>query len=149
MFFTKFNAFRAVNFIFIIILSANIASGQALETDNEGFEIFNYDDGDTTITMKKYFICFLKTGPDRNQSEAEAAEIQTGHLAHMDRLADQNKICIAGPFGDDGDIRGVVIYNVKTMEEAVKLTQQDPAVIAGRLTIEIHPWWAMKGAKLY
>jgi len=25
----------------------------------------------------------------------------------------------------------------------------DPAVIAGRLTIEIHPWWGAVGSKLH
>ena len=52
---------------------------------------------------------------------------------------------ISGPFGDDGDIRGITIYNTSSMEIADSLANADPMVKAGRLKIEIHPWWAAKG----
>ena len=99
--------------------------------------------------MQKYFMALLKAGPDRDHSPEEAAVIQKGHLDHMNKLAEEKKICIAGPFGDDGELRGVVIYSVPTLEEAQRLVETDPAVIAGRLIIEVHPWWAAKGSSLY
>lgn len=135
--------------IFLLITCTTHLSAQEPLLDDEGFEIFEYNDGDTSMIMKKYFIAFLKAGPSRSQDPQKAAEIQQAHLNHMAELARQKKICIAGPFGDDGDIRGIVIYNVKSLEEAEELTSKDPAVKAGRLTIEIHPWWAAKGASLY
>jgi hypothetical protein len=55
---------------------------------------------------------------------------------------------ISGPFGDDGDIRGITIYNVPTQKMADSLANMDPMVKAGRLVIEIHPWWAAKGFPL-
>ncbi|WP_367651257.1 YciI family protein [Winogradskyella undariae] len=55
---------------------------------------------------------------------------------------------ISGPFDDDGDIRGVTIYNVPTLKIADSLANSDPMVKEGRLTIEIHPWWAAKGHHL-
>ena len=55
---------------------------------------------------------------------------------------------ITGPFGDDGDIRGITIYNVPTQAMADSLANADPMVKAGRLEIEIHPWWAAKGFSL-
>ena len=55
---------------------------------------------------------------------------------------------ISGPFGDDGDIRGITIYNVPTLKMADSLANIDPAVVAGRLEIEVHPWWAAKGFPL-
>ena len=33
------------------------------QVDTSLYETFSYQDGDTTYVMKKYFICFLKTGP--------------------------------------------------------------------------------------
>lgn len=48
---------------------------------------------------------------------------------------------MAGPFMDDGDIRGIYIFNVKTIEEAQALTETDPAIKAGRLIMELHPWY--------
>ena len=119
------------------------------EVDTSLFETFEYTDGDTTYLMKKYYMVFLKNGPNRNQDEGTAARIQEEHLAHMARLADEKKIVSAGPFDDDGDIRGIVIYSVSSLEEAKELTSQDPAVIAGRLVVEVHPWWAAVGTMLY
>jgi uncharacterized protein YciI len=112
---------------------------QNVTIDSLGFETFTYQEGDTT---------FLKEGPTRDQNEAEAILIQSGHLAHMDKLAKEGKINIAGPFADDGEIKGMVIYSVPSLEEAHRLTSMDPAVKAGRLLIELHPFWAAKGSKL-
>ncbi len=117
--------------------------------EEPAFETFEMKEGDTTYLMKKYFMCFLKAGPKRDQTEEEQAKIQEGHMANINKLAEDKKICIAGPFGDDGDIRGILIFNVPTMEEAEKLAAQDPAVQAGRLIMEFHPWWAAVGSKLF
>ena len=131
-----------------ILLSLTTALTQDLQVDSLGFETFEMTEGDTSYVMKKYFMAFLKEGPTRDQSPEEAAIIQNGHLGYMNQLADENKLSIAGPFGDDGEIRGIVIYNVPTLEEATELVKNDPAVKAGRLTIEVHPWWAAKGSTL-
>ena len=88
---------------------------------------------------------FLMSGPHRNQSEAEAAEIQKGHLAYLAELHKQGKLVTAGPFLDESDWRGVVIYRVATVEEANQLAAGDPAVKAGRLILDAHPWMTLKG----
>lgn len=53
-----------------------------------------------------------------------------------------------GPIGDDSDIAGISVYNTATMEEAIKLAEADPAVKAGRLIVEAHPWWLAKGSSV-
>lgn len=137
----------------IIILSCTAVSSvlhaQDLPIDTTGFLTFEHQVGDTTYLMKQYFMCFLKEGPKRNQGADEAAEIQRRHLAHLEDLAANRKICLAGPFADDSGIQGVVIYSTPTYEEAVTLANLDPAVKAGRLIVEIHPFWAAVGAKLF
>jgi hypothetical protein len=55
---------------------------------------------------------------------------------------------ISGPFGDDGEIRGITIYNTPTQVMADSLARLDPLVQLGRLQIEVHPWWAAKGFPL-
>lgn len=100
-------------------------------------ETFEYEAGDTTYLMQKYFICFLKSGSNRDQSEAETAEIQKQHLAHLSWLAEQNYISMAGPFGDDGQIKGITIFHTATLEKAKELAEMDPAVKAGRLVVEL------------
>jgi uncharacterized protein YciI len=98
--------------------------------------------------MKKYFFVMLKKGPTRNQDSLAAAKLQEGHMANIHRMADEKKLAIAGPFGDDGDWRGIFILDVATAEEAKAQIDRDPAVQAGRLVYEIHPWWSERGAKL-
>lgn len=98
--------------------------------------------------LKEYFFVMLKKGPTRNQPKAVADSIQKAHLAHISKMGESGKLNIAGPFGDDGEWRGILIFNTKTAEEARALVEEDPAVKAGRLVYEIHPWWSMRGAKL-
>lgn len=117
------------------------------ELTTKGFEIFDYVDEKTqdTVLMQKYFIAFLKSGPIRSQNEEEAAKLQEAHLAHLTKMYELGYADISGPFGDNGDIRGITIYNVPTLTMADSLANSDPMVKAGRLVIEIHPWWAAKG----
>lgn len=113
----------------------------------KGFQVFDYVDEKTkdTTLMQEYFIAFLKTGPNRSQPEEEANKLQAAHLAHLGKMYDLGYADISGPFGDDGDIRGITIYNVPTLQIADSLANSDPMVKAGRLVIEMHPWWAAKG----
>ena len=114
----------------------------------DGCPIFEMPDGDTVYVMKQYFMVFYKSGPNRSQSEEEKAEIQKGHLAHIGQLAENGYLSIAGPFGDDTELRGILIFQVPTQEKVEELMQEDPAVKLGRLVYEIHPWWGAKGSKL-
>ncbi len=109
---------------------------------------FEIQEGDTTYIMKQYFMCFLKTGPNRDQDSATAAQLQADHQANIGRLAEEDKIHMAGPMGDDGDLRGIFVFNTTTFEEADSLVRTDPAVAAGRLAYELHPWWVAKGSSV-
>jgi uncharacterized protein YciI len=120
------------------------------ELIQKGFQTFDYVDeksGDT-ILMQQYFIAFLKKGPIRSQTKEEADSLQKLHLAHLGSMYEKGFADISGPFGDDGDIRGITIYNVPTQKMADSLANMDPMVKSGRLVIEIHPWWAAKGFPL-
>ena len=120
------------------------------ELISKGFQTFDYVDAATkdTILMQQYFMAFLKSGPMRSQTKEEADSLQTLHLAHLSKMYDLGYADISGPFGDNGDIRGITIYNVPTLKMADSLANSDPMVKAGRLIIEIHPWWAAKGFSL-
>ena len=116
----------------------------------KGYQTFDYVNEKTkdTILMQQYFIAFLKKGSIRTQNEEEVSELQKEHLAHLGKMYDLGYADISGPFGDNGDIRGITIYNVPTLKMADSLANADPMVKAGRLAIEIHPWWAAKGFML-
>jgi uncharacterized protein YciI len=85
----------------------------------------------------------LVAGPAAAQATAD--QIQQGHLAYLDSLRKQGKLAFAGPFADDGPARGVVVYRVKDVAAARALAAEDPAVIAGRLTLEAYPWMTFRG----
>jgi len=117
---------------------------------NQGYKTFDYVDEKTkdTVIMQQYFIAFLKKGPQRSQNKEEAAKLQEQHLSHLGKMYELGYADISGPFGDDGDIRGITIYNTPTLKMADSLANADPMVKAGRLVIEVHPWWAAKGFPL-
>ena len=117
---------------------------------DKGYQLFDYVDEETgdTVLIQQYYIAFLKRGNNRSQSKAEADSLQKLHLAHLGNMYNKGFADISGPFGDDGDIRGITIYNVPTQKIADSLANMDPMVKAGRLQIEIHPWWAAKGFSL-
>ncbi len=91
--------------------------------------------------MKQYVMAFLKKGPNRSQDSTQRDEIQKAHLKNIMRLTAEGKLIVAGPFLDDADIRGIFIFNEENIEEAGKLTESDPAVKAGVLIMELHPWY--------
>ncbi|MCB2220180.1 MAG: YciI family protein [Bacteroidetes bacterium] len=91
--------------------------------------------------MRQYIMAFLKKGPNRNQDSATAVKLQRAHLDNITRMAKEGTLILAGPFLDSGDIRGIYIFDVRTVEEAHALTATDPAIQAGRLKMELHPWY--------
>lgn len=99
--------------------------------------------------MKTYVMAVLLAG-DRVQdySTEQRAEIQKGHMANINRLADEGKLILAGPFIDGNEKRGVFIFNVATKEEAEVLTNTDPAIQAGVLKMELIEWYASAALQL-
>lgn len=97
--------------------------------------------------MKQYWFVMLVKGKDRDKIADTAVlnKLQAGHMANLQRLADMGKINVAGPFGDDGYWRGIFIFDCKTKEEVEGYLKTDPAIAAGRMDYEIHPWWTAKG----
>lgn len=115
------------------------ASEDSLETgfDEELASELGADD----YGMRQYVMAFLKAGPNRRQDSTQAAQLQRAHLENISRMAEEGDLVVAGPFMDNGEIRGIYIFDVKTVEEARKLTATDPAIQAGRLEMELHPWY--------
>jgi len=134
------------------LLSEDVKTAKQVkeELKSRGFEIFDYVDEKTkdTVLMQQYFIAFLKRGPNRSQNKVEADSLLALHMEHLGKMYEEGYADISGPVGDDGDIRGITIYNTRTIEIADSLANSDPMVKVGRLEIELHPWWAAKGFPL-
>ncbi len=100
--------------------------------------------------MKQYWFVMLSKGPRRSETIApeQVAELQAGHMAHMVAQHEAGRLVMAGPFGDDGDWRGIQIYDAGSREEVEAICAEDPAVRAGRLACEVRPWWGQVGTVL-
>jgi len=94
--------------------------------------------GADKLGMKNYVLVILKTGPTTVAAGKERDEIFKGHFANIHRLADEGKLAVAGPFGDNNDWRGMFIFNVETIEDAKKLTETDPVIKSGLMIAEFH-----------
>ncbi|MBS1772653.1 MAG: hypothetical protein JST82_07330 [Bacteroidetes bacterium] len=127
--------------VLLVILVIFSLPASAQEKKTKTFKSGEYE-------MKQYYFVMLTKGARRNEITDTAIinKIQQGHLANIGRLAKEGKILVAGPFGDDSNWRGIFIFDCETVEEVEKLLQSDPAVSAGRLDYEIHPWWTAKNS---
>jgi uncharacterized protein YciI len=98
------------------------------------------------IKLTTAYLAFLTRGAKWTPEKTPATEeLQKAHIANIVRLADLKKLVVAGPFGDNGQLRGIFVFKVASLEEARALTETDPAVKAGRLAIDLHPWLVPEG----
>jgi uncharacterized protein YciI len=97
--------------------------------------------------LATYYFGVLKKGQAWTAEQTpETQKIQEGHMAHLNASGKSGKLVIAGPLGDNGDIRGILVYKTATVDEARSIAEADPAVKAGRLRVELHKWFVTKGA---
>jgi uncharacterized protein YciI len=95
--------------------------------------------------MTTYYVGFLFRGPKWAPGDTpESRKLQEEHMANIRRMGEAGKLVIAGPFMDGGDLRGLYVFRVTSAEEAKALVESDPAVQAGHLRFELHPWFAAK-----
>ena len=95
------------------------------------------------LKMEAVYFGFLKKGPNRKDGDdknPEIQELQKAHIANIVRLANMKKMVMAGPFGDDGELRGIFVFRVASMKEAQDLAATDPMIKIDRLRIDLHPW---------
>jgi uncharacterized protein YciI len=98
------------------------------------------------IKLTTAYLALLTRGAKWTPERTPATEeLQKAHLANIKRLAEMKKLVVAGPFGDNGQLRGIFVFKVASIDEARALTETDPAVQAGRLAIDIHPWLVPEG----
>lgn len=138
---------KLVLFFFLCAVILACTPNQQKKHDKDVSQTSGYDSllaaklGADDYGMKKYVMAFLKQGPNRDQDSATVANLQRAHLDNIVKMAEDGVLVLAGPFMDSGEIRGIYIFNVETVEAAQKLTETDPAIQAGRLEMELHPWY--------
>jgi uncharacterized protein YciI len=135
----------------ITLLLATFAFAQASDSKTSYDADLAAKVGADDYGMKSFVFCILKTGPkdasitDKKQRD----EIFAGHMANIQRLANEGKLALAGPFGkNDRTYRGLFIFNVTTVEEAQKLVETDPVIKSGMMTAELTPWYGSAATML-
>ncbi|MGB0166204.1 MAG: YciI family protein [Luteibaculum sp.] len=91
--------------------------------------------------MKSYVLAFLYRGDQEITDSLERARLQRAHLDNINRLAEEGKLVLAGPFLDKQDLRGIYIFNTSSIDSAASWTNTDPAIIANWLKMELKPWY--------
>lgn len=132
-------AARLVLFVFSVVIlftgtSASQSNNDSLKNDVPEFE------------MKLYYFVFLNAVKNvRVIDSTTTMEIQKGHMANIERMFNEGKLRLAGPFEDGGEMRGILILDVATEEEAYKQINMDPAIINGMLEAVIKKWYGPAG----
>ena len=99
---------------------------------------------DTPNTLEKYSLMLVHQGDKWDPKSPVPQDLVKQHLSYLIGLMQQGKLALAGPFHDDGELKGIFIYSVP-MDEAMKLEAEDPMVKDGFFKIEGHPWATAKG----
>src|SRR5437660_10214483 len=93
--------------------------------------------------LVQFQMAIMKKGPALvSTKEQERNQILQQHLANVLSLLDSGKAVIAGPFRDDTDLAGIFILRASSTAEAKSWVDGDPAVKAGFMVPEMHPWWS-------
>jgi uncharacterized protein len=100
------------------------------------------------MDLEVFELVLLRTpdGPPTYDDET-TARIQREHLAFYGRLREEGQVVTNGPVLDQPDValRGLAVYRVGSLGAARELAEQDPAVAAGRLAVEVMTWWCSPG----
>ena len=94
-----------------------------------------------------YTLVLLRRPADAPEmSEAELDGLQAQHLAYRAGLRRKGVLVANGPMGAQSDIslRGLSIFACD-LDEAARLNDVDPLVLAGRLKYDVMEWWVAAG----
>lgn len=111
------------------------------ETENQYDSLKAAAVGADKYGMKTYVFAFLKRGPNPSKDSIEAIRLQSAHMANINRLADEGKLVLAGPFYGNDSLRGIYLFDTKSLDSAKAWTETDPAIQQGSLEMELKLWY--------
>ncbi len=98
----------------------------------------------TPQAMEQYTLALMIRTEKWDLASPAFQEVRKAHLARLAKLTEDGTIAVTGRIGEDGDLRGVIIFSLGA-EQTAKLLEDDPLVKAGYLKPELHPWITGKG----
>lgn len=89
--------------------------------------------------MQLFAILFRPTRPDFNDTATdEEMQILGEHFAGLEQMLADGRLILAGPCEDAAF--GILIFRAETAGQAQAVLDNDPAVVAGVFTGEVHPY---------
>jgi uncharacterized protein YciI len=92
--------------------------------------------------LVQFQMAILAKGPQWAAIKPEDRnKILLQHRDNVIALYNSGKMVLAGPFADETHMAGIFVLRA-TAAEAKTLVDQDPAVKAGLMSAEMHPWYS-------
>jgi len=88
--------------------------------------------------MTTYYLALYVRGPKFMATDSpEHQALTKRHLSYIRRMIEEKKYMIAGPLVDDGPHLGIAIVAAPNADEAKRIANGDPAIVAGHMAIEM------------
>ena len=93
--------------------------------------------------LVQFYVGILEKGPKWTAMKpSDTSPVHEQHVAYVTSLLESGRAVVAGPLTDESELRGVYIFRTQSADDAKAWAENDPAVLAGHLIVEMHPWWS-------
>lgn len=137
---------RLISLIFLSIISLGPATATAQDKPASHYDAALAKSlGADERGMRSYVLVVLKTGPTKVPSGEKRTQMFAGHMANIQRLADEGKLVFAGPLDGIDGWRGLFIFATPDIATAKTYVDTDPVIINGEMVAEYHVLYGSAG----
>lgn len=138
----KLNLNKIIKLLAIVIICIVSIQSKAQKTNPQYDSTLAKSLGADDYGMKYYILVILKTGKANITDKKLKDSLFAGHFKNMNYMSAKGKLIVAGPFKtNENKFRGLFILDVKTIEEAKQLVNDDPCVKANLFEVEYFEWY--------
>ena len=137
--------------LFLGMVSVLWCMGATAQTTDPNYDKALADSlGADEYGMKSYIFVILKTGSAQLDDKEQISTLFRGHLENINRLVEQKKLIVAGPFGkNERNYRGLFIFDSKDKAEVEAMLETDPAIKEKLLEAELFDWYGSAALSTY